>query len=135
MTRRKIRFVARDGKLVALYCDEAVPVMSLFKSSRVEYARFSHINPTPDGQHFQIEWVDEEVIKVLGESVTKVDGVGQPFSSKGQAERYEIFLLQTRYFKFSSEDKHDERNQNEGPLAVIVERQALVGPGQSQNPT
>lgn len=110
--KRKIRFVAREGKLVALYSDDLVPVLNRFKS-RVEYARFSHINPTPDGRYFQIDWVDPEVVKVLGELTTKVDGDGHPFTTKGQAERYEVFLLETRYFKFK--DDKDARDEGSTP--------------------
>ena len=115
----KVRFVPRQNQLVTIYSDQLVPFLKQL-SGEVTYQRASHVDPTPCGRYFQIVWRNEEVIASLGERITRTDGQGLPFETKGAAVRHEVELLKRVLFSTSRsiQDDHDS-HQARSPSSPV----------------
>ena len=117
MTLGKTRFVVRGARLVTLYRDDIVPLLQAMGGS-LQYRRASHIDPSPDGRHFQIVWCQPEIIEAVGEAITSTDDNGMPFVTKGEAESHEVKMLQKFYFKTKEGFGHEDIASSETGKSV-----------------
>lgn len=84
----KIKLVR--GQLLGVYSEQ---VVNLLRSVGLdlEFTRLSVIEPTDNGDGFQIMWRNKLIIEKLGEAVTLDNG--KPFSSYEQAVKRELELV------------------------------------------
>lgn len=102
MAKHQLRLV--NGDVQAIYSQD-LALMLRRAGCKLQFARFSHVDPTPDGEGFMIVWLDTAIKSRLrpgdyvwlhGRQVTTALGGG--FPTKEAAEERELQLLHQRLF-------------------------------------
>lgn len=103
MARHQLRLV--NGEIQAIYAPDLVALLRQ-AGCKPQFARFSHVDPTPDGDGFMIVWLDAAIksrlrpgdfVWLYGRPVTLAEE-GCGFPTKEEAEEREVWLLRHRLF-------------------------------------